>query len=96
MANDRIERMHFVDLDIAYAQDGVDESLDGACAQLTVGLLIQHSVLIPAGDHGVMNQWPVVRFVGSRNHLTELLNRYDGVSGAFDPSQFNPNWPVPA
>ncbi len=83
-----------VDLDIAYAQDSVDESLDGACNELTVGLLVQHSVLIPANDPGVENQWPVVRFTGPRNQLEELLNRYDGVSAAFDPSEFNPNWPV--
>jgi hypothetical protein len=90
MAQDRIERLHLLDLDIAYEEG---EDLVRVCDDLTIGLLVQHSVLIPVDQmNAVGNQWPVIRFTGPRNQLEELLNRYDGVTGVFDPSH-NPNWP---
>lgn len=81
----KIERTYFVDLDVVHGPDenGVRET----CDELTAGLLIQHSVLI-GGEK--FNGWPVVRFTGPRNQLEELLNRYDGVPGAFAPDEANP------
>lgn len=84
--SDRIERLHLVDLDIALSEG---EIITEVCAELTVGLLVQFSVLIPGGD-----QWPVVRFTGPRSQLEELLNRYDGVRGAFTASSVNPDAPI--
>lgn len=82
---DKIERLHLLDLDVAHGSD----TLDYVCDELTLGLLVQHSVLIEAGPGG---GWPVVRFTGPRNQLEELLNRYDGV-GVFDPHRSNPDAP---
>lgn len=83
---DRIERLHLVDLDVALSEG---EVLDDVCAELTIGLLVQHSVLIEGAE-----QWPVVRFTGPRSQLEELLNRYDGVRGAFAPASVNPDAPI--
>ena len=83
IAKDEIQRLHLVDLDIAPLPD---EDLNSACAELTTGLLVQHSVLIEVGP----GAWPVVRFTGPRSQLEELLNRYHGAS---DPAPWNPDHP---
>lgn len=79
-----IERLHLVDLDVVVNEG---ETIEVVCSELATGLLIQHSVLIDAGPGG---GWPVVRFTGPRGQLDELLNRYNGVPGAFDPSPWTP------
>jgi len=95
MRSDQIERLHLTDLMIWPGGDDpfTDENVLTACAELTVGLLVQYSILIPVvhNEAEVTVDYPVVRFTGPRNQLEELLNRYHGVEGAFDPVPFNPD-----
>jgi hypothetical protein len=100
MRSDQIERLHLTDLVIWPGGDDpfTDENVLTACAELATGLLVQYSILIPAfveqTKRGpIVTDYPVVRFTGSRNQLEELLNRYHGVEGAFDPAPFNPDAP---
>lgn len=80
-----IERVHLLDLSIATH----GESTRTACEELTVGLLVQSSILI--SRHASGDDWNVVRFTGPRSQLEELRNRYNGVAGAFRPSDVNPD-----
>ena len=80
-----IERVHLLDLSIATH----GESTRTACAELSVGLLVQSSILI--SRHASGDDWNVVRFTGPRSQLEELRNRYNGVAGAFRPSDVNPD-----
>lgn len=78
IASDRIERLHVVDLDVVHNPD--ENGLNEACAELTAGLLVQHSVLV---EVGLGSGWPVVRFIGPRSQLEALMSRYRGDESTF-------------
>lgn len=94
MRSDQIERLHLTDLVVWPGGDlsHTDENVLAAATELTTGLLVQFSILIPAvvTRDGLAVDYPVVRFTGPRNQLEEVLNRYHGV-GPLGGSPFNPD-----
>lgn len=84
---DDIQRMHLLDLEIKGTWVDGEESFDRSAEDLTTGLLVQFSVLIPPA----VERYAVYRFTGPRTQLEELANRYRGVPGAFAPSTVNPD-----
>jgi len=79
LSDHTISRLYFVDLDLVLhdstSNPDVLETPEDAAALLAQMMPVDFKVLT---EHGPAGGWPIVRFMGSRTDLEELIRRYNG------------------